>query len=347
MIPAYHTAILKHGPANPTDKAVLGAIASHINKPGEVAYPSYKTIARHTSFCRRAVINAVKRLEADGFITITRRPGQGIRADTNQYALNEAWLNGASSAPLKALNGERDAPFNQALVNDDHYVGERRAPMNGERRALLNGERRAPKYSIPKSSIPKSSKEAAAAAGHNGNGTAAAGAAVAALLIFKQKGLAASPTVKMLAAKPWATPEHLPGYIDAWLAEAKTRQKQRVGKGEKLEIANWRAYAVRIMDEDGQLPARDDGTIDLEARKAWQRVTTAVAQHGATDEAVEHIRAWAEGDGAKLAKIAEAFGLARVSRAVGNRSISETCAAFETYYRQAVTTGKVAVLGGQ
>lgn len=50
--------------------------------------PSIKRLMKMTSMSNRAVINNYEKLEKDGFITITKNAGEGVRARSNSYELH-------------------------------------------------------------------------------------------------------------------------------------------------------------------------------------------------------------------------------------------------------------------
>lgn len=56
------------GRPNPACKAVLIGLANHAGPDGTAAFPSIRTLRRYTGLSRRAVQNALDRLEADGVI---------------------------------------------------------------------------------------------------------------------------------------------------------------------------------------------------------------------------------------------------------------------------------------
>ncbi|MGH7953565.1 MAG: helix-turn-helix domain-containing protein [Limisphaerales bacterium] len=58
----------------PSDKLVLVYLADRANTKSK-AWPHLPTIARHTGLGRSTIIEAVKRLEARGHLTVTRQQG--------------------------------------------------------------------------------------------------------------------------------------------------------------------------------------------------------------------------------------------------------------------------------
>lgn len=76
-----------------SDKFVLLALADNANDE-RVCWPSIETIAKKTSLSERAVHYAIKRLEEEQFLIITRRRGSS----------NMFFLGGARDAPLQGLH---------------------------------------------------------------------------------------------------------------------------------------------------------------------------------------------------------------------------------------------------
>jgi hypothetical protein len=90
----------------PTDKGVLIALAWHANAQGEHAYPSNESMQRKTSLSERTIRDALRRLEAEGWIEFV-----GLSPKrTRQYRLmvsKGARAAGGESCPLE---GARAAP---------------------------------------------------------------------------------------------------------------------------------------------------------------------------------------------------------------------------------------------
>ena len=80
-----------------TDKLVLLALVAHDKPNGKGIFPSHERLAYMTGLSRRAVINALARLEAADWITRqkTRRRGRQI---SNRYEIQQAELQGAQGA---------------------------------------------------------------------------------------------------------------------------------------------------------------------------------------------------------------------------------------------------------
>lgn len=151
---------------------------------------------------------------------------------------------------------------------------------------------------------------------------------------FKKHGYGWDETVQAVAACKWVTPE----YIAAHTAAVKHDAARDSGIKYPLRVALARMLKGAAAEpSSGQGGAADDP----EAAAAWRRVADAVAQYGPTDDAIEAIRGWDGGDGEKLAKIADAFDLTQVAYSQGSPTAEKTRSAFATYYRQAITTGRV------
>jgi hypothetical protein len=75
-----------------TGVALLRVIAFRfLNAKQNRAWPSYDTLQRETGFCRQTIARGIQRLEAAGFLLVTRRAGSRGRGrivrETNLYAL--------------------------------------------------------------------------------------------------------------------------------------------------------------------------------------------------------------------------------------------------------------------
>lgn len=75
-----------------TGLAIMRVLAfKFLNVQRNRAWPSYDTLQRETGFCRQTIARGIQRLEAAGFILVTRRAGSDgrgrIRRETNLYAL--------------------------------------------------------------------------------------------------------------------------------------------------------------------------------------------------------------------------------------------------------------------
>ena len=87
-----------------TAKLVLIALVSHDRPNGKGVFPSHNRLAEMTSLSRRAVINALARLETAGWITWdqTRRRG---RQTSNRYKIQQAEMLGARGALRQGARG--------------------------------------------------------------------------------------------------------------------------------------------------------------------------------------------------------------------------------------------------
>jgi len=104
-----------------TTKMVLLSLAQHANEDGAHSFPSVATIAAESRLSERAVQNALKVLEAEGYITVVRRLRQSslfaLRMDLHVVARRDraARVKGASAAGLEGApdspsKGARDSP---------------------------------------------------------------------------------------------------------------------------------------------------------------------------------------------------------------------------------------------
>lgn len=90
----------------PTQKAVLISLADNANDDGH-CWPSINTIAERTCFGRTAVIEAIKWLEAEGFVTANRDNG---RHTTYQIHANQSGRRtGPADKPVRQANHTRPA----------------------------------------------------------------------------------------------------------------------------------------------------------------------------------------------------------------------------------------------
>ena len=126
-----------HG--KPAKKLVLLLLADMINNNGETAWPSYDKMAKKCSLSKRAVIGAVKELEADGYLTRTARYKAGGLRTSNSFCLNEQFM--AKMAANLDAGGEPDSPL---MVNTFHHNSEQVAPLMVNT-FHLDGEQIAPK----------------------------------------------------------------------------------------------------------------------------------------------------------------------------------------------------------
>lgn len=63
----------------PTDKLVLLALVNHLNDETGACYPSWDRLATRTGLSRRTISRTIARLEDEGFIDATRKPGTSTR----------------------------------------------------------------------------------------------------------------------------------------------------------------------------------------------------------------------------------------------------------------------------
>ncbi len=110
-------------PGKPAKKLVLLLLADMINNNGETAWPTYDKMAKKCSLSKRAVIGAVKELEADGYLTRTARYKTGGLRTSNSFWLNEQFM--TKMATGAAADSEQDSP---SIVNRLHHNGEQISP---------------------------------------------------------------------------------------------------------------------------------------------------------------------------------------------------------------------------
>ncbi len=120
-------------PGKPAKKLVLLSLADSTNAAHDYTWPSYDTIAERCGISRRAVINAVNELEAEGIVTREARykPGSRLRT-SNAFRLNISVLRQLADVNAEAFCAAEDG---QLVVNTLHHSGEYVAPC-GEHSSL-------------------------------------------------------------------------------------------------------------------------------------------------------------------------------------------------------------------
>lgn len=113
-------------PGKPAKKLVLLSLADSTNAAHDYTWPSYDTIAERCGISRRAVINAVNELEAEGIVTREARykPGSRLRT-SNAFRLNISVLRQLADVNAEAFCAAEDG---QLVVNTLHHNGEHVAP---------------------------------------------------------------------------------------------------------------------------------------------------------------------------------------------------------------------------
>lgn len=96
--------VWENGPMKQTERFVLLALADYANGNGE-CYPSIAGICRKTAMSERGVQAILRRLEADGWVTISTGNG---RKNCNQYVFSDK-INPAGDAPLEEETPQMDA----------------------------------------------------------------------------------------------------------------------------------------------------------------------------------------------------------------------------------------------
>lgn len=102
--------VLESSVSDPTETAVLIALASHADKYFS-CYPSIARICKLSRYKERAVQGAIKRLSARGVITVKTGGGRG---GASFYVINPSTLNPAADATFK-----QEKPRSRNTVSDD------------------------------------------------------------------------------------------------------------------------------------------------------------------------------------------------------------------------------------
>jgi hypothetical protein len=105
------------------EKYVLLAYADHADQSGRNIYPSVDLVARKTGYSERAVQNATRRLEENGYLI---PDGQGPRG-TNRYRIPLQIQNGASKIVPLAPGGAESAPPSQSDPREAQFLPENEA----------------------------------------------------------------------------------------------------------------------------------------------------------------------------------------------------------------------------
>jgi DNA-binding Lrp family transcriptional regulator len=114
-------AVWQNGPPDPTQRFVLMSLADRADDEG-YCWPSHNDTAKRTGYTRRTVINAMKKLEADGWITSEVRYKRGHERTSNGTRINAKRLLGSE---LNSLGSEPNAP---QVVNVVHGGSELNSP---------------------------------------------------------------------------------------------------------------------------------------------------------------------------------------------------------------------------
>jgi hypothetical protein len=105
--------VLQNSTTSGSDKVVLIGLANHADPTGHNAYPAIDTLARYANLERRATQNVLRKLEAEGHITLTMQAGGDYRTAPdrrpNRYTV-------AMSAAQIARNAETGAKTVAARV---------------------------------------------------------------------------------------------------------------------------------------------------------------------------------------------------------------------------------------
>ena len=130
-----------------------------------------------------------------------------------------------------------------------------------------------------------------------------------------------------------------PEYVAAHTAAAKRDAERDRNIKYPLRVALARMLKGAAADLGGGQAHISD---DPEIASAWRRVANAIAQHGATDDALDAIAEWDGGDGEKLAEIAESFGLNQIAHSQGSAAAERVRSEFMAHYRRAIVVGGAA-----
>lgn len=121
-------AVWQNGPTDPTQRFVLLSLADRADDNG-YCWPSFADIAKRTGYTKRTVINAMSKLETDGWITSEVRYKHGKARTSNGTHLNAKRLLGSESvsldSELNSLPNEQKPPL---VVNDVHWGSEFNSP---------------------------------------------------------------------------------------------------------------------------------------------------------------------------------------------------------------------------
>lgn len=114
-------AVWDNGPTDPTMKFVLMSICDRADDKG-YCWPSHNDTAKRTGYTRRTVINAMSRLEDEGWISTEVRYKRGRERTSNGVLVNTQMLLGSE---LNSLGSEIDS---LGVVNDVHWGSELNSP---------------------------------------------------------------------------------------------------------------------------------------------------------------------------------------------------------------------------
>ena len=119
-------------PGKPAKKLVLLSLADSTNSAHDYTWPSYDTIARRCGISRRAVINSINEMEAEGIVTRAARYRADGNRTSNIFRLNIATLRQLADANADAFyTPEMPTPSELSsppLVNSVHYPSELSSP---------------------------------------------------------------------------------------------------------------------------------------------------------------------------------------------------------------------------
>lgn len=121
-------AVWQNGPTDPTQRFILLSLTDRADDNG-YCWPSYADIAKRTGYTKRTVINAMSKLETDGWIVSEVRYKSGKSRTSNGTHVNTERLLGSETVSLR---GELNSPPNEQktplVVNDVHWGSEFNSP---------------------------------------------------------------------------------------------------------------------------------------------------------------------------------------------------------------------------
>ncbi len=215
-------------PGKPAKKLVLLSLADSTNSAHDYTWPSYDTIARRCGISRRAVINSINEMEAEGIVTRAARYRADGNRTSNIFRLNIATLRQLADANADAFyTPEMPTPSELSsppLVNSVHYPSELSSPP------LVNSVHYPSELSSPK---PESNQNLTRKGTGEGNGANAP------------------------ATRPVASP--MPGEAFQPVPESVRSQKRRAGVEDiEGDIAATAPAAVRMLTRlSGYWPGAD------------------------------------------------------------------------------------------
>lgn len=139
----------------PTQKAVLISLADQSNDHGS-CWPSISGICARTCFGRTAVIEAIKWLEDNGFLSIEKSGGRN-----NRYLLSLTKLRQRELEPVRLANqsGKRTSPASERVPVRQADQPVRQADPNRQEPSLEPSKKKAPRQVAPTVARPEDVSE--------------------------------------------------------------------------------------------------------------------------------------------------------------------------------------------